>query len=94
MALTPQVVDQIRRYDALIRKLQDYGLPPHDSKGYIAAFMAKKQQMADQYAEEQRALQKNPFFAWALAGLTAMRHPRKISSGQRMSFDTASSSQQ
>ena len=54
MALTPEVIDAVRRYDALIRKLQDYGLPPFDSKGYLAAFMAKRQQRADQYAEELR----------------------------------------
>jgi len=54
MALTPEVIDAVRRFDALIRKLQDYGLPPRDSKGWLTAFMAKKQQRADQYAEEQR----------------------------------------
>jgi hypothetical protein len=51
MALTPEVIDPVRRFDALIRKLQ---VPPRDSKGWVKAFMAKKQQMADQYAEEQR----------------------------------------
>ena len=54
MALTPEVINSVRRYDALIREPQDYGLPPFDSKGWLTAFMAKKQQRADQYAEELR----------------------------------------
>jgi len=50
----PKLVDEITRCEAEIARLQDYGLPPTGAKGFITAFMAAKERMALQYADEQK----------------------------------------
>jgi hypothetical protein len=46
-------VEAVRRFDSEIRRLQDYGLA-FGKPGYVARLIAKKQEMAEKYAEEQR----------------------------------------
>jgi hypothetical protein len=53
MALPHAFVEAVWRFEAEIRRLQDYGLA-FGKAGYSARLMAKKQEMADKYAEEQR----------------------------------------
>jgi hypothetical protein len=53
MTIDPDLIDSVRRIDAQIRRLQDYGIELQ-SPGWVARLEARKQAMADMYAKEQR----------------------------------------
>src|ERR1700730_12413083 len=52
MAIDPDLIDAVRRFDAQIRRLQDYGIAVQ-SPGWEARVHARKEAMAAMNAEEQ-----------------------------------------
>jgi hypothetical protein len=57
MAIDPDLIDTVRRFDAQIRRLQDYGIEMQ-SPGWVARLHARKEAMAAMYAEEQLVRQE------------------------------------
>jgi hypothetical protein len=57
MAIEPDLIDAVRRFDAQIRRLQDYGIEMQ-SPGWVARQHARKDAMAAMYAEEQLVRQQ------------------------------------
>ena len=57
MAIDPDLIDAVRRFDGQIRRLQDYGLAL-DEPGWVARLMSRQQPMAAMYAEEQAVRQE------------------------------------
>ena len=57
MAIEPDLIDAVRRFDAQIRRLQDYGIEMQ-SPGWVARQHARKDAMAAMYAEEQLVRQE------------------------------------
>jgi hypothetical protein len=53
MALPPALIEAVRRFDAEILRLHDYGLA-FGKPGYVRRLIANRQKMAEKYAEEQR----------------------------------------
>jgi len=52
MTIDLDLIDSVRRFDAQIRRLQDYGIEMQ-RPGWVARLRARKQAMAAMYAEEQ-----------------------------------------
>src|SRR5258708_23978749 len=57
MVIDPDLIDTVRRFDAQIRRLQEYGIEVQ-SPGWVARLHARKEAMAAMYAEEQLVRQE------------------------------------
>ena len=53
MAINPDLIDAVRRFDARIRQLQNFGID-FDAPGWWPRMQARKEAMAAMYAEEQQ----------------------------------------